>query len=123
MNNLPSVSASRLAVHQVVMNLYDNAMKYGSEDSEIKVVASIEGGYVRNIFEHKADTVLTSYAASRIFDRGFRADEAKAKRAAGTGLGMHISRALMHSMEGELQAYPTDNKNITRFVLQWRIIR
>jgi len=123
MNSLPNVYASRLAVHQVVMNLFDNSMKYGAEDSAIRVFATRRRNEILNTFEHKAKVKLTEIAATKMFERGFRSDEAMAIRAAGTGLGMNISRALMRAMGGDLIAYPTDAKNTTRFVLQWRVVQ
>ena len=123
MNRLPNVAASRLAVHQVIMNLYDNALKYGAMSTRIKIFASQEGHVIKNTFQHVAEIKLTQLAASKIFERGFRAVEAQNARAAGTGLGMYISRALMQSMGGNLYAYPTDAKNITRFVLEWRLTK
>lgn len=124
MNTLPKVFASKLAVHQVVMNLYDNALKYGKEVSIVKVYACYDdtGQYILNTFEHTASVILTRDAVSKMFKRGFRSDEAKAVRASGTGLGMYISSALMKAMEGDLIAYPTNDKKVTKFVVKWRVV-
>jgi signal transduction histidine kinase len=54
MNKLPDIVASRLAAHQVIMNLYDNAMKYGAPNSRIDVNAVRDGDFVINTFSHRA---------------------------------------------------------------------
>ena len=120
MNELPDVIASPLAVRQVVMNLYDNAFKYG-RNGDIVIRARIEHPFVVNEFSHLARVTLTQEAVSRMFvERGFRAPEAKALRASGTGVGMWMSRQLMHAMRGELRALPT-NHGVTKFILTWRL--
>lgn len=57
MNVLPDVIASRLAAHQVIMNLFDNALKYGAPNSRIDINARREG-----------DFVITSLNIARTFD-------------------------------------------------------
>lgn len=121
MNRLPRVLASRLAAHQVIMNLYDNAMKYGQSMSVLRVQGRREGPYVINDFSHAARVVLTRQACEHIFERGFRSEEAKAVRASGTGVGMWVSRELMRAMQGELEAFPTTDDGVTKFRLWWRI--
>jgi signal transduction histidine kinase len=57
-----------------------------------------------------------------MFERGFRAEEAKLLRAAGTGIGMWISRSLMRAMQGDLVAQPTDDAGVTTFQLRWKVL-
>ncbi len=121
MNPLPPAIASRLAVQQVVMNLYDNALKYGRPNSKIIVRGRRIGAFVVNEFAHGAGVTLSEEAATRIFERGYRADEAKRVRASGTGIGMWISKELMRSMQGDIRAFPTDSNRVTRFRLYWRV--
>lgn len=121
MNKLPEVVASRLAAHQVIMNLYDNALKYGAPNSRIDVSAVRDGDYVINRFRHRARIQITPQAVGQLFERGFRAEEAKKLRAAGTGIGMWISRSLMRAMQGDLTALPTDNTGFTSFLVKWKV--
>jgi signal transduction histidine kinase len=46
MNELPDVIASHLAAHQVIMNIYDNALKYGKFGTTITVRGKREGDFV-----------------------------------------------------------------------------
>lgn len=122
MNKLSDVVASRLAAHQVIMNLYDNALKYGAPDSRIDVNAMRDGEFVINQFRHRANVRLTPQAIAQMFDRGFRAEEARKLRAAGSGIGMWISRSLMRAMQGDLIALPTDDAGYTEFRLKWKVL-
>jgi len=121
MNRLPDIVGSKLAVQQVIMNLYDNAIKYGMQKSCIHVSARQEKGMIINEFSHSARVILTQKAANHVGERGFRAEEARKLRAAGTGIGMWVVRKLMTAMQGSFQAIPTDSSGITRFRLFWRI--
>lgn len=104
------------------MNLYDNALKYGAPDSRIDVTAVRKGDFIVNQFTHRAKARLTQQAVDKMFERGFRAEEAKQLRAAGSGIGMWISRSLMKAMQGDLIALPTDRAEMTTFRLKWKII-
>lgn len=121
MNKLPVVIASRLAVHQVVMNLFDNAIKYGKPHTKIRIAARREPPYIVNEFSHAAGIPLTQLAVSKMFERGFRAEEAKAISGSGAGIGMWISKKLMMAMQGDLRAIPTNADGVTKFVLKWRV--
>ena len=121
MNRLPDVIASHLAAHQVIANLYDNAIKYGKPKTKINIFARREPPYIINKFSHTAGIVLTDLAASKMFERGFRADEAKAVSGSGTGIGMWISKKLMTAMQGDLRAIPTNAERVTRFIIKWRV--
>jgi two-component system, OmpR family, phosphate regulon sensor histidine kinase PhoR len=120
MNPLPEIVASPIAVRQVVMNLYDNAFKYGREGGKIVVKATIKKPFIVNEFSHEARVPLTQAAEAHIFERGFRAPEARALRGSGTGVGMWVSKQLMLAMQGDIRAIPT-NGGVTRFVLSWRL--
>jgi two-component system sensor histidine kinase BaeS len=122
MNVLPEVHVNRLAAHQVVVNLYDNAIKYGAEGCPLRVTAWQDGSFVVNEFSHQTGVALTEQAAASMFQRGVRAKEAAARTAVGTGVGMWISRELMRSMHGDLVAFPSRD-GLTRFHLRWRIAR
>jgi signal transduction histidine kinase len=56
-------------------------------------------------------------------ERGFRAEEAKATRASGTGTGMWISKKLMQAMQGDFRPLATTGEGLTRFRLSWRLAK
>jgi signal transduction histidine kinase len=121
MNALPDIIGSRLPAQQIVMNLYDNASKYGL-DGNVVIRAWRDGDYVVNEFAHDAAVRLTQDAIEQMFStRGYRSPEARQIRASGTGIGMWISKQLMLAMGGDILASPTGPDGMTRFKLYWRI--
>jgi signal transduction histidine kinase len=86
-------------IQQVLVNLLDNAAKYGS--SPVKVSAESTNGVVR-IAISDAGPGIGAADRERIFEKFYRADP-QLTRARGTGLGLYISRELAQRMGGRLQ--------------------
>jgi signal transduction histidine kinase len=86
-------------VQQVLVNLLDNAAKYGS--APVKVSAGTTDGVVR-IAVSDAGPGIGAADRERIFEKFFRADSEAARATRGTGLGLYISRELAHRMGGRL---------------------
>jgi signal transduction histidine kinase len=86
-------------VQQVLVNLLDNAAKYGS--APVKVSAGTTDGVVR-IAVSDAGPGIGAADRERIFEKFYRADSEAARAARGTGLGLYISRELTQRMGGRL---------------------
>jgi PAS domain S-box-containing protein len=86
-------------VQQVLVNLLDNAAKYGS--GTVKVSAEGTNGLVR-IAVSDAGPGIGAADRERIFEKFYRADPQLARVARGTGLGLYISRELARRMGGRL---------------------
>jgi PAS domain S-box-containing protein len=86
-------------IQQVLVNLLDNAAKYGS--SPVKVSAESTNGLVR-IAVSDAGPGIGAADRERIFEKFYRADP-QLTRARGTGLGLYISRELAQRMGGRLR--------------------
>jgi two-component system, OmpR family, phosphate regulon sensor histidine kinase PhoR len=86
-------------VQQVLVNLLDNAAKYGS--GPVKVSAEGTNGFVR-IAVSDAGPGIGAADRERIFEKFYRADPQLTRGARGTGLGLYISRELARRMGGRL---------------------
>jgi PAS domain S-box-containing protein len=86
-------------VQQVLLNLLDNAAKYGS--GPVKVSAASTNGVVR-IVVSDAGPGIGAADRQRIFEKFYRADARETRAARGTGLGLYISRELARRMGGRL---------------------
>ncbi|XOZ32617.1 ATP-binding protein [Halomonadaceae bacterium KBTZ08] len=85
---------------QAVTNLLSNAIKFSPDDTSVIVACSKGSGHVRIDVEDKGPGVSPSFE-SMLFDRFAQAD-ASDKKKPGTGLGLTITRELMHQMHGEV---------------------
>jgi two-component system phosphate regulon sensor histidine kinase PhoR len=102
--NLPaevnSASGDRDRIQQVLLNLLDNALKYGGAGG-VSVGVEAENGAVSIAVTDKGPGIELAHQ-ERIFEKFYRADPQLARAPAGTGLGLYISRELMERMGGSL---------------------
>ncbi len=91
--------AARL--RQMVLNLMSNAVKYTPAEGRVRVTLTGQDGWVRL---EVADTGIgiAPVDLPLVFDRFFRADEARARTEGGTGLGLAIARWTVEAHGGRL---------------------
>jgi heavy metal sensor kinase len=95
----PRCDGDRLMLRQAVINLVDNAIKYGPEDSEIHVrVSASQAGAVLEVTD--AGPGIAPERRARIFDRFYRG--APHADRGGTGLGLSISKWAVEANRGQL---------------------
>lgn len=109
-SQLPQVWADRLRIGQVLTNLVSNAHKYSPEGGKILVGAEVtrnpwnpEGGEQAVHFWVKDDGIgISAEDQAKIFQQFFRSDDPRAREAAGTGLGLNITKSLVEMMGGRI---------------------
>jgi signal transduction histidine kinase len=96
---LPRVRGDRERLRQVIQNLVDNAVKYSSAGSEVRVRASADNGRIRVDVEDDGPGIALD-DQRLIFDKFGRAGGGAAKP--GTGLGLFIARSIVEAHGGWL---------------------
>ena len=86
-------------LQQVLVNLLDNAVKYGGDRVEVR--ADRTNGNIR-IFVVDTGPGISLADRERVFEKFYRADPQLSKAPSGTGLGLYISRELTERMGGRL---------------------
>jgi signal transduction histidine kinase len=84
---------------QVLVNLLDNAAKYGA--APVRVRAESSNGVVRILVSDAGPGVVPA-DRQRIFEKFYRSDPRITRAPSGTGLGLYISRELTQRMGGRL---------------------
>jgi two-component system sensor histidine kinase KdpD len=98
--DLPLVRIDGPAVEQVLTNLIDNAVEYTPSDAPIEITARAGE---KDVTVEVADRGpgLPRGAEHRVFDKFFRASEARR----GIGLGLAISRGIVEAHGGSISAH------------------
>ncbi len=98
-----AVLVDRYAIHQVLSNLIDNALKYGDQGGKILLGAGeTEEGvqfYVRDF-----GAGIPSEHLPRLFERFYRVDKARSRESGGTGLGLAIAKHVVRAHSGTIRA-------------------
>ncbi|MHB9111268.1 MAG: PAS domain-containing sensor histidine kinase [Thermoleophilia bacterium] len=98
--DLPRVNADPDKLYQVLLNLVVNAIKYSPDGGPITVTASRSGTNV--LFGVRDEGVgISSEHLPHVFERFYRAALGKGA-AAGTGLGLYVSKSLLEQMGGRI---------------------
>jgi len=96
------VMGHRFRLEQVLVNLMDNAVKFNRPDGEVCVeCGSMDDGQVR-ISVGDTGIGIPSEDLKRIFERFYRVDKARSRRAGGTGLGLPIVKEMVERMGGTI---------------------
>ncbi len=90
-------------MHQAVLNLVDNAVKYTPEDGDVSVSLDDRGHYVE-IAVSDTGIGMTHEELSRVFDRFYRVDEARGADVKGSGLGLSIVNWIVKAHRGKIVA-------------------
>jgi two-component system, OmpR family, phosphate regulon sensor histidine kinase PhoR len=101
-------------IQQVLINLLDNAVKYGNGPVTVRTEAT--NGAVR-ISVADAGPGITRAEQARIFEKFYRVDPQLTRAPSGTGLGLYISRELVQRMGGRLEVVSEPGSGAT-FVVE-----
>jgi two-component system, OmpR family, phosphate regulon sensor histidine kinase PhoR len=113
---LADVVADPVQLHQVLVNLVDNAIKYSPEGGEVAVSVANGDGLIRFSVIDKGLGIPSS-EHRRIFEKFYRLDPDMTRGIGGTGLGLYICRELVRRMDGRIWVESNPGKGST-FVVE-----
>ncbi len=96
-------------IHQAVLNLVDNALKYSEPEALVEITASKNGSDL--IIEVKDQGCgIDSKNLPRLFERFYRVDQARGRKLGGTGLGLAIVKHIAQAHGGRVSVDSTLGK-------------
>lgn len=105
-------------VMQVLMNLVDNAIKYGRFEGRVVVDGRDAGGEFVEIRVTDDGPGIPKEAIGRLFERFYRMDRDRSRDTGGTGLGLAIVKHIVQSHGGEVRVESESGRGTTfRFTL------
>jgi signal transduction histidine kinase len=114
-SSVPTFSADRDKVRQVLVNLIENAIKYSPDGGTIQIglESSDEGVY---FFVRDQGLGIPAEEQSRIFEKFYRLDPEMRRGIGGTGLGLYICSELVNRMDGRIWVESMEGRGSTFFV-------
>jgi signal transduction histidine kinase len=100
-DNLPIVNCDQNKIRQVVMNMIDNAIFYSHSDSKIEINLYQQGQKI--IFTVRDYGIgVPKSEQHKLFEKFFRATNARQARPDGTGVGLYMARKIIIAHGGSV---------------------
>lgn len=104
------------AVHQILINLTDNAIKYTPAGGTITIGARVQPNAnppVVEVFVRDTGIGIPPEDLPRLFERFYRVDKARSREMGGTGLGLAIVKHLVRAQGGDVQVESREGEGST----------
>ncbi len=100
---------------QALVNLLDNAIKYGPEGGTVRIAAAVDG---QSLVFSVADQGpgIPARDLPRLFERFYRVDRARSKHLGGTGLGLAIVKHVAMAHGGDASVTSIEGSGSTFFI-------
>jgi len=106
---LPLVLADDTRLHQIILNLIDNAIKYSMPGTEIQISFRVQGDeLITTITDHGVG--IGKSQIERLFTKFGRIFNPLSVQAGGTGLGLYIVKNLVESHDGRIWVTSQEGK-------------
>ena len=107
-----TVTGNREQLRQLVVILVDNALRYTPRGGRVDVdVARRDGSAVLAVSD--TGIGIEQSALDRVFERFYRADDARNRDSGGAGLGLAIARKLVTDHGGSIAAHSAPGQGST----------
>ncbi len=110
------VLADRDRFEQILINLIENANKYGKEDTPLEIDVVDVNGKVTLIMKNYAD-YIEKKTVNKLFEKFVRLDDNMTRTTRGTGLGLFIVQGLVEAMGGNIIIRSTQNDEFYTYVV------
>ena len=117
----PQVRIDVQLIEQAVVNLIDNAIKHSGEKSEIRIRLHTEDGNAVLSVTDRGCGIAPEHV-ERLFERFYRVDKARSRKAGGTGLGLAIVKHIMQLHRGSAEVRSRPGEGST-FLLRLPIVK
>jgi len=110
--NIPQLNLDENKIHQVIMNFCDNAIYYSKEHAKIKVSLAVVNHHVEFTVKD-AGIGVPAAEQEQLFDKFFRATNARKQRPDGTGVGLFLAKKVIDAHDGEILFESKEGKGST----------
>jgi signal transduction histidine kinase len=111
-----TINADAFHLENAISNLVDNAIKYGGDQTNIRIV---EKSGVIEIFVEDNGGGIHGWHRERIFDKFYRIPKGNVHDVKGFGIGLFYSRKIVEKHNGSLTLVPNDQWTIFKITLPY----
>ncbi len=111
-HNFPLVELDPEKIRLAIQNIIENAIKYSRDDGKVIITLIPEATQVK-IMVQDSGIGITKGQQEKIFQKFFRADNAKEQKKTGTGLGLFTARNIMERHHGTIGFESIEGKGTT----------
>jgi signal transduction histidine kinase len=99
------------SIEQLISTLVDNAMKYSSEEGNVKItLTSSKKGTKLEVFNTSENLNIENL--DKLFDRFYRADSSRSRETGGYGIGLSIAKSIVEAHQGKISVKSEDGRSI-----------
>lgn len=109
---IPMLAIDENKIQQVIMNFADNALYYSKEESKISVHLKVVDGWLEFTVKDAGIGVPKDQQA-HLFQKFFRATNARQQRPDGTGVGLFLAKKVVDAHGGDMIFSSVENKGST----------
>jgi len=110
------VYADKDRFEQILINLIENANKYGTEGTPLEIDAVTVKGKTTVILKNNAE-YIDKKTLNKLFEKFVRIDDKTTRTTRGTGLGLFIVKGLLKAMGGSIYLKSTENNEFYTYVV------
>ncbi len=101
--NLPPIRADRDRLHQIVLNILDNAVKFTPDGGTISIRGVDRNDEMVAVIINDTGIGIPHGEISRLGERFYRVDKTRSRELGGTGLGLSIVKHLITAHHGRME--------------------
>jgi len=106
------------SIRRLCSILIDNAIKYASDGTPIRITLEKDKRGVTITSENKSENVNAD-ELDKLFDRFYRADKSRNSQTGGFGIGLSIARSICQAHKGKIKAVCDDGQTV-KFIAELR---
>jgi signal transduction histidine kinase len=115
-HGLPAVYVDPVRIGQVLSNLLSNALRHTPPGGQVVVMTEAVDSGVRISVADSGEGIAAEHLP-RVFERFYRADQARNRAYGGSGIGLAIARALVAAHDGTINAQSGGPGTGARFLI------
>lgn len=97
------IKGDETTLRQLVSLLLDNAMKYSTENSEIRLSLSTSGkNQILTVWNRTAPMPVGRH--EELFERFYRPDNSRSSQTGDSGIGLSVAQAIVHAHKGKFNS-------------------